>query len=451
MSARPPSVEVLVSNERLADLVSQHGRPIITDHVRAVLSGVRRQQNSPTDWPNVDELIDAVRTRAETPFGLQRVINATGVLLHTNLGRAPWSRFMVDQIAERLAGYVTLEYDLESGTRGVRGATVEAGLAALAGAEGALIVNNNAAAVYLALTTLAWNREVVISRGELVQIGGGFRIPEVLARSGAVLHEVGTTNKTSLRDYEAACGPQTGLILKVHRSNFVQKGFVEEVSASDLAALGKRKSLPVVWDIGSGAVDGVDVPALSGEPTLRDAVASGVHLATGSGDKLLGGPQGGLILGESDLIKRLRADPLYRAFRPGKATLLALEYIVAAHRSGRPGQLIPLYQLAAVTAHELQRRAERLAAVANEFGWMSKAVMTNDTFGGGAAPEAVLPGWGLRLTGRASADALEARARAHTPPIVGTITDGALVFSLRTVLAGEDAEIEHFLQAASTR
>jgi L-seryl-tRNA(Ser) seleniumtransferase len=377
----------------------------------------------------------------------QRVINGTGVLLHTNLGRAPWGTELVDHIASSLTSYLSLEYDLEKGERGKRGRAVEAELAALAGAEAALVVNNNAAAVYLVLSALAWDREVVISRGELVQIGGGFRIPDILARSGAVLREVGTTNQTTPADYEKACGVKTALVLKVHRSNFVQSGFVSEVEPRELATLAKKKNIPVVWDLGSGAVGPGIVCEYSGEPTLRAAVATGVDLVTASGDKLLGGPQAGLIVGKAALIDLLRADPFYRALRPDKATLLALEFTVRAHRSGRAAELIPLYQLLTTPLDDLRGRAESLERTAHESGWKAEVVSTNDTFGGGAAPERTIAGWGVRLLAPPSPAVMARRARECDPPIIGTVSDDSFLLSTRTMLPHDFPDLISFLKS----
>jgi len=444
---RPPSVEVIVSHAGLGGLIGLLGRPIVTEHVRRTLEDLRRSIPAGEPWPTVEEIIARVKqyVAAHTRRFPQRVINATGVLLHTNLGRAPWGQYLLDQVGERLTSYLSLEYDLAKGERGKRGVAVEEELAALAEAETALVVNNNAGAVYLALTALAWDREVVISRGELVQIGGGFRIPEILAKSGAVLREIGTTNQTNLADYEKVCGPQTALILKVHRSNFEQTGFVGEVEPKVLARLGKERGIPVLWDLGSGAVGPGSICQYSGEPTVKAAVATGADLVTCSGDKLLGGPQAGIILGRRDLIDRLRSDPFYRSLRPGKSTLLVLEATVAAHRAGRAETLIPLYQLLAVSTDDLRARAERITAVATDAGWDATVIPAHDTFGGGAAPGKTIDGWGVRLAAPAPDDVVRA-ARAHTPPILGTISDDAVVFSLRTMFASDDTLLSEFLR-----
>ncbi len=446
-SSRPPSVEVLLNHPDLAAVLDSAGRAAVLDCIRAELDGLRKRIGSAQSWPDATNIIKGVLARVESHRRKfpQRVINGTGVLLHTNLGRAPWGHDLLERVSANLTSYVSLEYDLEKGERGKRGRAVETELAALAGAESALVVNNNAAAVYLVLSALAWNREVIISRGELVQIGGGFRIPEILARSGAVLREIGTTNQTTASDYEKACGPQTALILKVHRSNFIQSGFVDEVDPKALAALAASENIPVVWDLGSGAIGPGIVCEFSAEPTLHAAVATGVDLVTASGDKLFGGPQAGIIIGKSALVERLRTDPFYRALRPDKSALLALEYVVAAHRSGKAADAIPLYQMLAMPLDLLKSRAEHLADAAQKAGWNVEVVPTKDTFGGGSAPERTIDGWGIRFNPPPSADELATRARQFTPPIIGTVSDGRFHLSVRTMFPRDFADLVRFL------
>ena len=448
MATHPPSVESIVASEALLGAIESSGRPAVTDHVRAVIAEFRESLMPGATWPSTDAIADAVRQRiaALSRQFPQRVINATGVLLHTNLGRAPWGKDLIDAISERLTSYSSLEYDLTTGGRGKRGIAVENELAQLTGAESAMIVNNNAAAIYLVLTALAWNREVIISRGELVQIGGGFRIPEILAKSGAILREIGTTNQTNTADYDKACGPQTAMILKVHRSNFVQTGFVSEVEPRALAEIGRKHGIPVVWDLGSGGIGPGSVCEYSGEPTLRAAVGTGVDLITSSGDKLFGGPQAGIVLGRADLVSRLKSDPFYRALRPDKATLLAMEFTVKAHRAGRATELIPLYQLLAVSSESLRSRAEAIATVAKNAGKKASVVPTEDTFGGGAAPGESFPGWGVRIE-TSKPDDLIKRARDFTPPIIATVSDNGVVFSLRAMFEAEDSILTRFLFA----
>lgn len=425
-----------------------HGRPVVTDHVRAVISALRVEIKSGDAWPTVDSIVDRVTERMSSRSRQfpTRVINATGVLLHTNLGRAPWSDDLLKEVSGRLTSYNSLEFDLTTGGRGKRGVAVEQELAQLANSESAMIVNNNAAAIYLVLTALAWNREVIISRGELVQIGGGFRIPEILARSGAILREVGTTNQTNANDYDKACGPQTAMILKVHRSNFVQTGFVSEVEPRELAAVGKKHGIPVVWDVGSGGVGPGSLCEFSGEPTLRAAVGSGVDLVTSSGDKLFGGPQAGIVLGRADLVQKLKADPFCRALRPDKATLLAMEFTVKAHRAGRAAKLIPLYQLLAVPTDQLRARADAIAKQVTSPGMKATVVETQDTFGGGAAPGKTIAGWGIRIESP-KPDEFAGRARDFDPPIIATVADNSVLFALRTMFPVDDTILTSLLNA----
>lgn len=448
MSIHPPSIEAVVGSPALSEVVALHGRPVVTDHARLVIAALREEIKTGDTWPALEAIADRVKHRLALHSRQfpSRVINATGVLLHTNLGRATWSDELLKGISDRLTSYNSLEFDLATGARGKRGIAVEQELAQLAGAESAMIVNNNAAAIYLVLTALAWNREVIISRGELVQIGGGFRIPEILAKSGAILHEVGTTNQTNATDYDKACGPQTAMILKVHRSNFVQTGFVSEVEPRELAAVGKKHGVPVVWDVGSGGVGPGSVCEFSGEPTLRATVATGVDLVTSSGDKLFGGPQAGIVLGRADLIARLKSDPFYRALRPDKSALLAMEFTVKAHRAGRSAELIPLYQLLAVPTDQLRARADAIAKDVATPGTKATVVETQDTFGGGAAPGKTIPGWGVRIE-TVKPDELAKRTREFDPPIIATVADNGVVFSLRTMFPGDDSILTSFLTA----
>lgn len=448
MTKHPPSIETVVGSECMSDAVRLHGRPVVTDQTRAVISELRDLVTAGEQWPSILKIADRIKSRlaSQSRQFPTRVINATGVLLHTNLGRSPWSEDLLNDISDRLTSYSSLEFDLASGSRGKRGVAVEQELAQLAEAESAMIVNNNAAAIYLVLTALAWNREVIISRGELVQIGGGFRIPEILAKSGAILREVGTTNQTNAADYDKAIGPETAMILKVHRSNFVQTGFVSEVEPRSLAEIGKKRGVPVVWDVGSGGVGPGSVCEFSGEPTLRAAVATGVDLVTSSGDKLFGGPQAGIVVGRADLIQILKSDPFYRALRPDKSALLATEFTVKAHRAGRAAALIPLYQLLAVTTDELRTRAEAIAAPAITKGVKASVIQTQDTFGGGAAPGKTIAGWGVRVE-TPKPDELVKRARDLQTPIIATVADGSAVFSLRTIFASDDSTVASFLSA----
>ncbi|HMJ79513.1 MAG TPA: L-seryl-tRNA(Sec) selenium transferase [Candidatus Dormibacteraeota bacterium] len=396
--------------------------------------------------------------------GLVRVLNATGVILHTNLGRAPWPTAAIEAAGQAAAGYGLLELDRATGRRGPRMPLVEALLTALTGAEAALVVTNNAAAVALAVGLAGRGGRVVVGRGELVEIGGGVRIPEIVRRAGARLVEVGTTNRTRLADYEEALADgRARLVLRVHASNFRMEGFVEGVATADLAALAHEREAWLVEDLGSGALLDTASFGLAHEPTPMESLAAGADLVTFSGDKLLGGPQAGLIVGRAALIARLRRDPLARAMRPDKTVSAALAATLELYRTGQAVQTIPVWRMIAVTAAALRERAraaggavsgaiagtvdahagsdaERNAARGARRGDTVEAVPIRSAVGGGALPGTTLPSWGLRIRpASGGADALLARLRAGHPCVVGRIDDGAVLLDLRTVKAGSDA------------
>jgi L-seryl-tRNA(Ser) seleniumtransferase len=379
----------------------------------------------------------------DTP-SLRRAINATGIPLHTNLGRAPLSTAARQALAEVARGYSNLEYDLEKGARGSRYDHCAALLVELTGAGGALVVNNNAAAVMLALNELAEGHGVIVSRGELVEIGGSFRVPDVIAKSGARLVEVGATNRTHRSDYEEAIAPTVRAILKVHRSNFKQTGFVAEVRIDELAPLAHRHDLPVVHDLGSGLLvdPGLGLPA---EPSVRDSLAAGADLVTFSGDKLLGGPQAGVILGRADLVERLRRNPMLRALRVGKLTLAALEATLRLWRDpGAAKADVPGVAMISADPSALRQRAEQLADLLRQRSPDAHIEVTRSTaeVGGGSYPGVEVESWIVRVrrAGRSETQ-LEAACRAATPPVVGRVRDGALCLDPRTVLPDEESEL----------
>ena len=383
-------------------------------------------------------------------YRLRRVINATGVILHTNLGRAPLCREAIERVVEVARGYSNLEYNLEKGERGLRYDHVRGLLCALTGAEDALVVNNNAAAVLLVLNALSEGREAIVSRGELIEIGGEFRIPDVMEKSGARLREVGTTNRTRLSDYEKAIGPETGIILKVHTSNFRIMGFTEEANLTSLIVLGKKHHLPVVDDLGSGCFVELDRHGLEREPTVRDCLDAGADVVTFSGDKLLGGPQAGLILGKRAMIEQIRKNPLNRALRIDKMTLAALEATLVKYL--RPAEaLTDLRVLRALTEPvvEVRKRAKRLAAMirralpeVTDIRLVSGVSMA----GGGSLPTREIPTVliGLRVA-NLSAAALESRLRRNETPVIVRVADDRALLDLRTVDPGEFAEIRDAL------
>jgi L-seryl-tRNA(Ser) seleniumtransferase len=417
-----PSVDSLLAPA----LVERYGRRRVVAAARDALARAREEIAAGFEPGDLGERVERALAASEQPR-LRRVLNATGVIVHTNLGRAPLAPEALERVREVAGSYSNLEYSLSEGVRGSRQDHAAALLRELTGAEAALVVNNNAGAVVLALAALAEGGEVVVSRGELVEIGDGFRIPEVLARSGARLVEVGTTNRTRVSDYEAALGPETAAILRVHPSNFRIVGFVERPGVQELARLAERRGVALVDDLGSGVLD-----PLGDEPTARESVEAGAHLVTFSGDKLLGGPQAGIVVGRADLVERLRRHPLQRALRADKLTLAALEGTLLAYRSGRAA--IPVLRMLDEPVDRVRARAERLAALAD--GVVEATVAR---VGGGALPLAEIPSFACALP-----DELAAALRKGEPPVVGIVRDGRLLLDCRTL---SDAEAEEAARA----
>jgi L-seryl-tRNA(Ser) seleniumtransferase len=421
-------------------------RARLTELIRDVLDVERRrlaagQGNPPDAETLVARVLEPVAHGG--PFSLRPVINATGVVLHTNLGRALLSPLALDRLARVAGEYSNLELDMATKERGSRYTHVEGLLRRLTGAEDALVVNNNAAAVLLALEGVAHGREVIVSRGELIEIGGEFRIPDIMVRSGAVLREVGATNRTHLRDYAEAIGPQTALLLKVHTSNYRVVGFTADVSSRELVELGRQHSLPVMEDLGSGCLIDLRPYGFPHEPTVQEVVASGVDLVSFSGDKLLGGPQAGIIVGRRELVARLKRNPWNRALRIDKLTLAALEATLYAYDGGEALESIPTLRLLTEPLAAVRRRASRLlkrlpAGVRQR---LSAAVVEDHAqVGGGALPTVELPTAALAV-GRTpeAARALDVALRAGDPPVIGRIVDDRLLLDCRTVLASQVA------------
>ncbi len=432
-----PAVELLVQaiQRRLnGDLLP---RDLLVAAAREELAAARAVIAVGGPPPSVEQLADASACRARQAArpSLRPLINATGVIIQTNLGRAPLSDAALRAMREVGAGYSNLEYDLAAGERGSRAAHLAALLCRLTGAEAALAVNNNAAALYLALSALATGREVIVSRGQAVEIGGGFRIPDVLRQSGATLVEVGTTNRTYARDYAAAISPRTALLLRVHTSNFRVVGFVHETALAELAALARQHGIATVDDLGSGTLLPTEQYGLAPEPTVQESLAAGADLVTFSGDKLLGGPQAGLIVGRAPLIAALRQHPLARALRVDKTTLAGLEATLLAYLHGRATTEIPVWRMIAATTEALGARAERLAAVIG--GPEVAVVRCTSAVGGGSLPGETLPSYAVALGG-APADALAQRLRAGTPPVIGRIVEDRLILDVRTVLDDQE-------------
>jgi L-seryl-tRNA(Ser) seleniumtransferase len=396
--------------------------------------------------------------KASSRFSLRRVINATGVILHTNLGRAPLGEAALQHALEVAGGYCNLEFDLESGERGKRDVHVDRLFATLfahetndtaaadapadAIAPSTAVVNNNAAAVLLALNTLAEGGEVIVSRGELVEIGGSFRIPDIMAKSGATLREVGTTNRTRIGDYQRAIGERTRLLLRVHRSNFKIVGFTEQPALAELVELGRSQRIPVMEDLGSGALIPLESMGISGEPTVQSSLRAGVDIVTYSGDKLLGGPQAGILSGRPAVIAQVRVNPLFRALRVDKLTYSMLESTLLAYVR-QQYEAIPALRFMRISREELLRRAEALAARlrASCRQLQIEVISCASLVGGGAAPGWDLPGYGVAMAAAIGADELLGRLRGNDPPVVARIVEGRVLLDLRTVFPAEEAEI----------
>jgi L-seryl-tRNA(Ser) seleniumtransferase len=479
-----PSVDELLLQPRLVALAEKSGRALVTQAVRQVLADFRaRLKNEPSQSavPNreapdeaqldarvvaeiIAEVVVGVVEKVETALApsLRRVINATGVVLHTNLGRAPLSRAAVAQIAATAAGYSNLEYDLPRGERGKRDVHTGRLLAEMVGAESAIVVNNNAAAVFLVLNTLAKAAEVIVSRGELIEIGDGFRIPDIMAESGALLHEVGTTNRTRLRDYERAITDRTGLLLRVHPSNFRITGFTERPSLQELVALGERFHLPVYEDLGSGCIADLSASGIA-EPVARASCEAGASVISISGDKLLGGPQAGIIAGKKEIVERIRANPLFRALRVDKLIIAALEATLQSYLRGALNE-IPTLRMIRLSQEEIAKRAQNFC---EKFRRMLSADVKLEThpgfsvIGGGSTPDQQLPTTLIAITTpRRSAAKIEDRLRkprtsnpagTATPtatPVIARIEDDHLILDLRTVNPEEENEIASALVAA---
>jgi L-seryl-tRNA(Ser) seleniumtransferase len=451
-----PAVETLVQ-------LLEHGagdgelpRALIADAAREEIAAARQAIAAGSGAPTAAELAVGVRRRvlALASPSLRPVINATGVIIQTNLGRAPLSTAALQAMREVGLGYSNLEYDLMAGARGSRAGHLTALLCRLTGAEAALAVNNNAAAIYLVLSALALGREVVVSRGQAVEIGGGFRIPDVLRHSGATLVEVGTTNRTYIRDYAAAITERTALLMRIHTSNFRLTGFVYETPLAELAALAHERGVATLDDLGSGTLLPTAPYGLAPEPTVQESVAAGADLVTFSGDKLLGGPQAGLIVGRAGLVAKLRQHPLARALRVDKTTLAGLEATLLSYLYGRATEEVPIWRMIAARPDALRARAERLAAdlhgdagQRSEDGrWTITVVGCASAVGGGSLPGETLPSYAIVLGG-APPDALARALRCATPPVVGRISEDRLLLDLRTVLEEQETALVEAVRA----
>jgi L-seryl-tRNA(Ser) seleniumtransferase len=443
-----PRTDRVLSHPALDDVKKSLGPRATLALVRAAIDAARERLRGGGALATEDDVAEEARADAARWLArrTQRVINATGVVLHTNLGRAPLGDAAVAALAREGGGYVSLEVDLATGKRGGRAAFAERAIALLAGAEAALVVNNNAAAVLLALAALATGKPVLVSRGELVEIGGGFRVPEVLGRSGARLVEVGTTNRTRAGDYAEAleAHPDAAAILRVHPGNFRQVGFVERPSLPELVKLGRERGLAVIEDLGGGAL--VDLPGLSGDPPVAESVAAGPDLVTFSTDKTLGGPQGGVLVGTLRAVELARKDPLARALRLGRLPLVALEATLAAYLGGDAGA-VPAVAMTLRPVSELRERATRWAATLEAAGVKARVIEVASVTGGGTFPGEDLPSVGIALDAP-DPDGLLAALRRAESPVLARIADGVVVCDARTVLPGEDEALLASLTSA---
>lgn len=441
-----PSIDQLKQRTGIASLEATYGPVATRDALRAATDAMRRRLVArdavPDDLSLAIETDAKARLAARADGSLRAVLNATGVVIHTNLGRAPLAPAALARISEIAAGYSNLEYDLARGERGSRTVHAETLLTALTGADAAVVVNNNAAATLLMLAGLARGREVLISRGELVEIGGGFRVPDVMAASGAVLREIGTTNRTRISDYTAAVGPRTALILRVHPSNFRIEGFTERPNLAALVEAGRRVGVPVVEDLGSGNLDA----SLGDEPSVVASIKAGVDLVCFSGDKLLGGPQAGVLAGRAPLIDALRHHPLMRAFRVDKLTYAALEATLAEYLAGRAHETVPVQRMLALDVETIEARGRDLAERLVASGWRAHLVSGNSAVGGGSAPGLPLPTVLLAIEREGlTATALEARLRGLSTPLIARIVDDRVALDLRTVPPEDDARLAELL------
>jgi L-seryl-tRNA(Ser) seleniumtransferase len=465
-----PSTDELLRQPGMQSLTEREGHAAVAESIRVVLERLRQEiAGSTLDEKSLELALGGLSTAVERQlrqslrYSLQPVVNATGVILHTNLGRAPLAATALDQVRATAGAYSNLEFDLPTGERGKRDFHVDRLFQKLLADDArpqvgtttvsTIVVNNNAAAVLLALNSLAEGGEVIVSRGELVEIGGSFRIPDVMSKSNATLREVGTTNRTRIADYENAINERTRLLLRVHRSNFEITGFTEQPELDELVALARRRKLPLMEDLGSGALIDLRSFGVNGEPGVLDSLRAGVDVVTYSGDKLLGGPQSGLISGRANLVARMRSNSLFRALRVDKLTYAALEATLLAYVK-RDHDMVPVLRMMRLSKDEITGRAEKIVSRIDSAGMKSslksKLIDGESVIGGGAAPSAVLPTRLIALThANLSADELSNRLRASTPPIIARVEEGRVLLDLRTVFPEQDANLATALTSLS--
>jgi len=448
-----PGVDIIIKQKEIAELISTHGHELVTHVSRQVIDDIRNNvlngKNIPTTQ-QISEKISALVKNLINP-SLKKVINATGIIIHTNLGRAPLGEKVLEDLRDIILGYSNLEFDLTKASRGQRNRHIVSLLKFITGAEDAVVVNNNAAGIILSLNVLAKDKEVIISRGELIEIGGSFRIPEIMAASGAKMVEVGTTNKTHLSDYANAINEDTALILKVHKSNYAIKGFAEEVSLSELVEFAHSKGLPVIYDIGSGLLRKPKKIPLQEEPDVKTSIKDGVDLITFSGDKLLGGPQAGIIAGKKDYVSLLAKAPLMRALRVGKLTLATLSFVIRRYLDDQTlAQSLPLYSMLEKSEEELKVKAETIVNKLNKSGIKAKVVKSIGQCGGGTLPILELNSFAVALI----SDHKSQKERSHFAenifqklltldyPVIGILRQGEILFDVLTLFENDFSYIE---------
>lgn len=439
-----PGVDTVLAQKPIADLVKQYGHRLVTSQIRQVIESSRGNILAGKKTPTIEDFVNEVKRLVNALFqpSLRRVINATGIIIHTNLGRAPLGQQVLADLKDAVLGYTNLEYNLTEGKRGHRGMHIRSLLGILCGAENALVVNNNAAGIVLALHTLAYQKEVIISRGELVEIGGSFRIPEIMAAAGARMVEVGTTNKTRLKDYEDAITSETALILKVHKSNYSIQGFTQEVSLKELVNLAHPNGLAVLYDLGSGLLRNVKSLSSAGEPDVRSSLADGVDVVAFSGDKILGGPQSGILVGKRKIIEQLSKAPLMRALRVGKLTLAALSSVVRSYLDEKSTtHSIPVWEMLHRSDKEIERCGKKLLKQLLDAGIQARLVKSIGRCGGGTLPNFEIDSYAVTLVlSRNSqkrkpqvADKVFKKLLDLQIPIIGILRQGEFVLDLLTI------------------
>jgi L-seryl-tRNA(Ser) seleniumtransferase len=440
---RLPGVDSFLMSTDLKVLIELYGRTLVIDGTRIVFESWRTKlSNSSTTAPDEDMLIAEVQSWLKDQLAptLRPVINATGVIIHTNLGRAPLNLATMEYSSSVSTGYSSLEYEVEDGVRGSRSIHTEKSLVRLTGAEAALVVNNNAAAVLLMLTALCRDKEVIISRGQLIEIGGGFRIPDVLRQSGAALVEIGTTNKTHLSDYRSAINEKTGAILVAHQSNFKVVGFASEPNLNELSAISTEASVPLLYDQGSGVLRDLSPFGLEKEPTVQDALDDGADIVAFSGDKLLGGPQAGILCGRKSLLSDIKRHPLARAVRADKLCLSALSSTLESYLTGRELEEIPVWQMISRSLDSIDESAQEWTRFLGQNGVNAMVIDGNSTVGGGSVPGSMLPTKLVAVTSE-EVDSLAEKLRVSRTPVIGRIANDQLLLDPRTVLPGQQDDL----------